>query len=54
MEAEAQPIVEELKLEKDSPSLVAEPAPTITFSGEVDGVTVYLACNGKHFSSNLD
>ncbi len=46
MEAEAQPIVEDLKLQKDSPSLIAEPAPTITFSGEVEGLTVYLACNG--------
>lgn len=46
MEAEAHPIVEDLKLQKDSPSLIAEPAPTVTFSGEVDGVQVYLACNG--------
>ena len=49
MEAEAQPIVEDLKLQKDSPSLIAEPAPTITFTGEVDGLPVHLACNGASF-----
>jgi hypothetical protein len=46
MEAEAQPIMEDLKLQRDSPSLIAEPAPTITFSGEVNGAKIHLACNG--------
>jgi len=54
MEAEAHPIVEDLKLQKDSPSLIAEPAPTVTFSGEVDGVQVYLACNGKCLVHGVD
>lgn len=46
MEAEAQPLIDDLNLRKDEPSLIPAPAPIVTFSGEFKGAKIHVACNG--------
>jgi len=46
MEAEAQPLVERLALNRDEPSRIPPPAPCVTFSGTCFGISVHLVCNG--------
>lgn len=53
MEAEASPIIADLNLEKDDPPVIAPPAPTLTFHGQLQGTKIHLACNGKDASSQL-
>ena len=48
MEAEAQPLVDRLGLNRDEPSRIAPPAPCVTFSGPCYGLDVHLVCNGAY------
>lgn len=46
MEAEAQPLLKRLGLERDEPPAISSPAPCVTFSGEAFGLDLHIICNG--------
>ncbi len=46
MEAEAEPVLRALGLEKDEPPAIAPPAPCVTFSGSALGLDLHIVCNG--------
>lgn len=48
MEAEAQPLLERLGLEKDNPPPIAAPAPAVSYSGKALGLDLHIVCNGEH------
>ena len=47
MEAEAQPLLERLGLEKDDPPPIAAPAPAVSYSGTALGLDLHIVCNGE-------
>jgi hypothetical protein len=47
MEAEAQPLLERLGLEKDDPPPIASPAPAVSYSGTALGLDLHIVCNGE-------
>jgi DNA-directed RNA polymerase subunit H (RpoH/RPB5) len=47
MEAEAQPLLERLGLEKDDPPQIAAPAPAVSYSGKALGLELHVVCNGE-------
>lgn len=47
MEAEAQPLLERLGLQKDDPPPIAAPAPALSFSGKALGLDLHIVCNGE-------
>ena len=49
MEAEAQPLLERLGLEKDDPPPIASPAPAVSYSGTALGLDLHIVCNGEWF-----
>lgn len=54
MEAEAQPLLERLGLEKDDPPPIASPAPAVSYSGTALGLDLHIVCNGKCSIHNVD
>ena len=47
MEAEAQPMIESLRLKLDDPPVIAPPAPCLSYSGEDFGAKIHLVCFGE-------
>jgi DNA-directed RNA polymerase subunit H (RpoH/RPB5) len=47
MEAEAQPLLDRLGLEKDDPPVIAQPAPAVSYSGKALGLDLHIVCNGE-------
>lgn len=49
MEAEAEPLLKALGLEKDEPPGISAPAPCVTFSGKAFGLDLHIVCNGAQW-----
>ncbi|GIL43614.1 hypothetical protein Vafri_1271 [Volvox africanus] len=54
MQAEAQPLIEMLGLEKDEPPKIVGPAPCVTFSSHHEDLDIHVVWNGKDENTGVD